>query len=324
MMNLGKARVDRNNDSLSKVRTATKAPTMKRTSAQQVAGGLPLDQICVSNGSDEMIHLLSALLLVPGDNIVMGDPGFSRYEFEAIAAGAEARKVALDENARHDLTAMASAVDENTRILWLANPNNPTGTIVRLPEVDALIDAMPDHVLVVLDEAYFEFATDPEYPNSADYIRANNQVVGLRTFSKTYGLAGLRVGFAIGPKVIIDAVERIRPPFNVNALAQRAALAALGDHEHLDKTIETNRQGIERLTSFLREQGCKVFESFANFVWCDVGGPSDCLCRQLLTRGVIVRPGSVFGCPNHVRISVGTDEELSRFEEAFKAILAKP
>jgi histidinol-phosphate aminotransferase len=285
--------------------------------------GLSVAQICVSNGSDEMIHLLSNLLLEPGDNVVMGDPGFSRYESEAIASQAVAVKVPLDGNAVHDLDKMLHSVDERTRIFWLANPNNPTGTIIRKAELDQLLRELPDHVLLVLDEAYFEFATDPNYPNSADYIKAGKQIVGLRTFSKTYGLAGLRVGFAIGPDYIIDALERIRGPFNVNSLAQRAAVAALDDPEHLAKTIDMNAYGVKRLSSFLRGQGFDVAESFANFVWCDLKYPSNEVCNQLLRRGIIVRPGYVFGQPNHVRISVGTDEELSRFETAWSDIVTE-
>jgi histidinol-phosphate aminotransferase len=285
--------------------------------------GLPASQICIGNGSDELIHLLSALLLQPGDNIVMGDPGFSRYESEAIAIGADVKKIPLDARACHDISAMAAAVDSNTRIFWIANPNNPTGTIVPKQQVDDLLRSLPDHVLVVLDEAYYEFATHSDYPNSADYIRQGSNVVGLRTFSKTYGLAGLRVGFAIGPENIIEALEKVRGPFNVNALAQRAALAALDDQEHLDRTIEVNKKGIERLTSFLTSKGCTVAESYANFVWCDLGGPADEICKQLLRKGVIVRPGSLFGCPNNIRVSVGTDEELSRFEDAFHAVFSE-
>ncbi|MEO7453761.1 MAG: histidinol-phosphate transaminase [Fimbriimonadales bacterium] len=283
--------------------------------------GLPTSQISVSNGSDEMIHLLSLLLLRPGDNIVMGDPGFSRYESEALAAGAQTRKVSLDENARHDVSAMLAAIDNNTRIVWLANPNNPTGTILRRSEVGALIENVPEHTLTVLDEAYFEFATDSEYPSSVDYIRSGKQVVGLRTFSKTYGLAGLRVGYAMGPERMIDAVERVRAPFNVNALAQRAAIAALSDTKHLTAAVDINKAGNERLHRFLSERGYRVFESYANFVWYDMGFPTQDFCRQLLMRGVIVRPGSVFGYDNHIRVSIGTDAELDAFETAFDAIL---
>ena len=287
------------------------------------ARGIPVLSLCVGNGSDEMIHFLSQLLLEAGDNIVMADPGFSRYESEATAAGAETRKVPLDSDDKHDLQSMAAAVDERTRIMWVANPNNPTGTIVRRAELGAFLENLPDHVAVVLDEAYFEFATDDEYPKSTDYITPDGNILGLRTFSKTYGLASLRVGYAIGPDRIIDALERIREPFNVNAIAQKAAIAALKDQDHLSRTIELNASGIRRLTEFLTSKGFKVSESFANFVWCDYGSPSEWIAQGLLQRGVIVRPGSVFGCPNHLRISVGTDEELNRFESALTSVLGQ-
>jgi histidinol-phosphate aminotransferase len=278
--------------------------------------GLPPDQICVGNGSDDMIHLLSSLLLEPGQNVVMGDPGFSRYEAEATANGAQTKKIALDRKARHDLGGLLEAVDASTRIVWIANPNNPTGTIIRRAEFEAFLRSVSNDVLVVLDEAYFEFATDPNYPNSADYIKTNDNVLGLRTFSKTYGLAGLRVGYAVGPRQLIDAIEKIREPFCVNALAQRGALAALSDAEHLNKTKEVNASGIKRLTEYLLGLGYSVSESYANFVWCDMGQDAAPISNSLLQQGVIVRPGAAFGCPNHLRISVGTQEELNRFEEA--------
>jgi histidinol-phosphate aminotransferase len=194
---------------------------------------------------------------------------------------------------------------------------------LRRSEVDKLIIGVPDHALTVLDEAYFEFATDEDYPSSIDYIKSGKQVVGLRTFSKTYGLAGFRVGFAMGPERIIDAAERIRAPFSVNAIAQRAAIAALDDADHLHRTIELNQAGVNRLKRFFADRNCHAFESYANFVWCDLGFPTADFCRQLLMRGVIVRPGSVFGCENHMRISVGTESELNTFETAFDAILGE-
>jgi len=282
--------------------------------------GLPSEQLAIGNGSDELIHLLSALLLRPGDSVVMADPGFSRYEAEATIAGAETRKVAVDEQARHDLTSMASATDSTTRIVWIANPNNPTGTIVRHNELTRFIENISDDVAIVLDEAYFEFAADAEYPNCTQFIGTFPNVIGLRTFSKTYGLAGLRVGYAIASVDIVQAIEKVRPSFNVNSLAQRAAIAALGDPEHLQATITLNSQGVSRLTQFLISKKCKVAESFGNFVWCDVGCPSDPISEALLRRGIIVRPGSVFGCPNHLRISIGTHQEMDRFEAAFSEV----
>lgn len=282
---------------------------------------LPTQQIAIGNGSDELIHLLSLLLLTSGDSIVMAEPGFSRYEAEAIIAGATTKKVPLDPEARHDLNTMAEAIDDTTRIVWIANPNNPTGTIVRKPALDKFLEAVPDHVAVVLDEAYFEFATDSEYPNSTQYLSNRPNLIGLRTFSKSYGLAGLRVGYAVASHEVIQAIEKVRPPFSVNSIAQRAAMAAINDDLHLDKTIQANRDGVSRLTQFLATMNCTVSESFANFVWCDVGYDAGAIAQSLLSRGVIVRPGGVFGCPNHLRISVGTPEAMGRFEEAFAAIL---
>ena len=285
------------------------------------ARGVPVTSLCIGNGSDEMIHFLSALLLQPGDNVVMADPGFSRYESEATAAGAETRKVRVDATAKHDLQAMAGQIDERTKIIWIANPNNPTGTIVRRDDLEIFLTNVPENVAVVLDEAYYEFATVEDYASSTDFVRPEGNVIGLRTFSKTYGLAGLRIGYAIGPDNVIDGLERIREPFNVNAFAQKAAIAALNDKEHLARTISVNKTGVQRLTTFLNSLGFSVSESFANFVWCDYGSPSGWISDALLQRGVIIRPGSVFGCPNHLRISVGTEEELDRFESALSAVM---
>jgi histidinol-phosphate aminotransferase len=281
---------------------------------------LPDANIVVGNGSDEMIHFLSTLLLSEGDNIVMGNPGFSRYESEAIVRGADIRKIPLGSGAEHDLDAMLAAVDEDTRIVWIANPNNPTGTVVRRSEFDVFLQSLPEHALTVLDEAYFEFADAPDYPNSAEYVAAGRNVVGLRTFSKTYGLAGLRVGYAMASVEIADALDKIREPFNVNYLAQIAAVAALEDVGHLEETIELNKNGVLRLREILESYGWKTSESYANFVWCDLGRPSENIALALLKKGIIVRPGSVFGCPNHLRVSVGTHEEVDRFRLALQAI----
>jgi histidinol-phosphate aminotransferase len=250
----------------------------------------------------------------------MADPGFSRYESEAIVAGAETRKVPLNSEARHDLRSMANAIDKSTRVVWLANPNNPTGTIVRRNQLEDFLDRTPDDIAIVLDEAYFEFAIDPDYPNSIDYISERTNVIGLRTFSKTYGLAGIRIGYAIASSEVVSALEKLRAPFSVNSIAQRAAIAALGDAEHLQRTIKTNSEGISRLTEFMKVKGCKVSESFANFVWCDIGCPADPISQALLRRGIIVRPGSIFGCPNHLRVSIGTDDQMSKFETQFSQV----
>jgi histidinol-phosphate aminotransferase len=283
--------------------------------------GLPIEQIVLGNGSDELIHYLSLLLLETGAEAVIGDPSFPRYFASAQLAGAKAIKVGLNDREEHDLDAMLAAVTDQTRLIWIANPNNPTGTIVRRPALERFLDAIPDTAVVALDEAYFEFVDDPEYPNSLDYVREGRQVVGLRTFSKTHGLAGLRVGYCFGPSRLTEALDRIRSAFNVNALAQVAALAALDDDEHLANTISLNRAGVARLSELLRRHGGKVAESFGNFVWADLGDRSQGVCKQMLERGVILRSGTVFGKPNAVRVSVGSVEEMDAFEAAFEEVM---
>ncbi len=279
--------------------------------------GVPTDQIMVGNGSDELIHLVGMVLLgSPEDEMIVGDPSFSRYDASAYLAPSKLIKVPLDSQFRHDLPAMARVVTENTKMLWIANPNNPTGTIVRRNEVDRLLADIPKSVLVVLDEAYFEFAEhESQFPISTDYLAKGHNVLGLRTLSKIYGLAGIRIGFGFGPSYLVDAVSRAKEPFNVNSLAQVAAIAAFEDADHLQKTIENNRVGIQRLNKVFQSLGCNTCESFGNFVYVDLGKPAKPLFDDLLKEGVITRTGDVFGQPNCMRITVGTPEEMDFFVE---------
>ncbi|HSI71721.1 MAG TPA: histidinol-phosphate transaminase [Fimbriimonas sp.] len=286
---------------------------------QAIAGkyGMPTSQIFVGNGSDELIHLLGLILLgSPEDEMIVGDPSFSRYDASAYLAPSKLIKVPLDNRFTHDLVAMGRAVTENTKILWIANPNNPTGTIVRRKDVDALLGDIPEQVLVVLDEAYYEFAMgESDYPVSTQYVKSGKNVLGLRTLSKIYGLAGIRIGFGFAPEYIVDAIDRAREPFNVNSLAQVAAIAAFDDEEHLAKTVENNRQGIELLNRVFEELGSKPCESYGNFVYVDLGRPAKPLFDALLREGVITRTGDVFGQPNCLRVTVGTPEEMAFFVE---------
>lgn len=286
--------------------------------------GLPPKQIIVGNGSDELIHLLGLVLLDEDSEMMMGDPSFSRYDAAAHLSDAKLVKVPLDADYRHDLSAMAKAVTEKTKLIWVANPNNPTGTVVRENEFDKFLHDIPVDTVVVLDEAYFEFAAHlKDFPNSIDYIKAGwPNVVGLRTFSKAYGLAGIRVGYGFAPPVIADAIERAREPFDVNALAQVAAVAALGDDEHIEATVETNRRGLERLAGVFEEVGAKPLESFANFIYADLGQPARPVFDALLRRGVITRPGDVLGNPTCLRVSVGTDEEIDIFVKELKEVMS--
>ncbi len=284
--------------------------------------GVPAQQIALGNGSDELIHYLCILLLEPGSNMIMGDPGFMRYECGAQIQEAEPRKIPLDQDDRHDLEAMANAIDTNTRIVFIANPNNPTGTIIERSEFERFLDRVPAHVVVVLDEAYFEFADSSEFPSSAKYVLADERVIGLRTFSKTHGLAGMRIGYAFLTKDIAEVWDKVREPFNVNSLAQIAAIAALEDTDHLHKSIDVNRRALNRISLLLEKYGGRPRKSHANFVWADFGRPVAGLCEALLGEGVIVRSGAIFGRPNFVRVSSGTDENLDHLEEALANVAA--
>ena len=286
--------------------------------------GVDATQVLVGNGSDELIHLLGLVLLEEGDEMMMGDPSFSRYDAAAHLAPARLVKVPLDGDYRHDLPAMARAVTAQTRLVWIANPNNPTGTVVRKAEFDRFLADVPDDVVVVLDEAYHEFAAGlDDLPNSLDYVRAGTpNVVGLRTFSKAYGLAGIRVGYGFAPPAVADAIERAREPFDVNSLAQVAAVAALDDDEHLRNTVETNRRGLDTLNAAFREVGARPLESFANFVYADLGRPARPVFDALLRRGVITRSGDVLGNPTCLRVSVGTDEEMAIFVDELRAVMS--
>ena len=286
--------------------------------------GIPANQVQVGNGSDELIHTLGQVFLSgPEDEVIVGYPSFVRYDAAAQLASSQLIRVPLDADYKHDLNAMAEAVTANTKIIFIANPNNPTGTIVSKQEFDAFLESVPNNVCVVLDEAYFEFAAgDPNYPVSLDYIRAGRNVVGLRTFSKAFGLAGIRIGFGFMPAEVSDAFDRAREPFNVNSLAQVAAVAALEDDAHVQKTVETNAAGLEMLNEAFREIGAKPVQSYANFVFADLGRPARPVFQALLELGIITRSGDVLGAPNCLRVSIGTPDEMNLFVTALKQVSA--
>ena len=287
--------------------------------------GLGLDQIVLGNGSDDLIANLAHAVIGDerDDEVVVGKPSFVRYAAAAELADCRLVEIPMGENLRYDLDAMAGAVTDRTRLVILANPNNPTGTIARREEFARFLDRLPRGLLVVIDEAYFEYAeSDPDYPRTLDLVVQGRPVFVLRTFSKAYGLAGLRLGYGFGPVELIDAIDRVRQPFAVNALAQAAAIAALEDEEHLRRTLEANRRGMAMLRELLDELGLRAPESHANFLLVDYGGPSRPIYQALLAHGVIVRPGDVLGVPNHLRISVGTEGEIARLAGALRAVMA--
>ena len=281
--------------------------------------GVSADAIILGNGSNDIIELAVRAFLRPGDEAVMADQAFVIYRMVVQAAGAIARPVPL-RRFTHDLEAIKAAIGPATRLVFLANPNNPTGTIYKRDEWEDFLDDVPPHVLIVADDAYADYVEDAEYPDSLAYQRRDRLLLTLRTFSKIYGLAGVRVGYGVGPLAVVEVLNRIRQPFNVNALAQVAALAALDDQAHVERTRANNREGLAYLRAACEGLGRAYVPSWANFLLIDVGDGAR-VYDALLRRGVIVRPMGVYGFPRHLRVTVGTPAENQRFAESLAAVL---
>jgi histidinol-phosphate aminotransferase len=293
---------------------------LKRRLAERL--GVSPDEVIVGNGSNEIIELVVRTFLRPRDEAVMADQAFVIYRMVTQAAAGTPRIVPL-RDFTHDLDAIGEAVTPRTRIVFLANPNNPTGTIFRRAAWESLLAALPRHVIVVADDAYAEYVDDPEYPDTIASRREGAvPVITLRTFSKLYGLAGVRVGYGVAPAAVIEALGRVRQPFNVNALAQVAALAALDDDEHVRRTLALNREGMAYLVGEFRRLGIAWVPSAANFVLVRVGHGAR-VYDALLRHGVIVRPMDVYGFPEHVRVTIGLPAENERFVAALAAVLAE-
>ncbi|KYG08526.1 histidinol-phosphate aminotransferase [Sorangium cellulosum] len=272
--------------------------------------GVAMEEIVQGNGSNELLDLMVHTFATPGSHIVFGDPAFVVYKLAALAYGVPFTAVPL-RDLRHDLEAMAAAVTPKTRLLFVANPNNPTGTHVGRGAVERLLKEVPPEVVIVMDEAYIEYTDAPDFPDSMRLRHLRERLLVVRTFSKIYGLAGLRVGYAVGPAKLIDYMNRTRAPFNVGAIAQAAAIAALDDAEHVEKSRALNLRERDRLTHELTRLGLSVAPSQANFVLVDVRRPARPVYDALLRKGVIVRP---FGnLPTSLRVTIGTERENQRF-----------
>ena len=286
--------------------------------------GVEPEQTLVTNGSTSLLGIMARALLGRGKNAVTSERSFIVYPIATKATGARFVQVPTRNNG-YDLDAIAAAVDRNTRLVFLANPNNPTGTIVDAAAIDAFLDKLPDHVVVALDEAYSDFASDfaeqrgVDYSHGVDYVRQRRNVVVLRTFSKAHGLAGIRVGYGIGPADLMQAFNKLRTTFSVSAVAEAAALAALGDVEHTRRTIENNRRGAEWLMKRLRELGFDPVPTWANFIFFDCGEQALPLAKRIQAQGVIVRPLHAWAIPTGIRATIGTPEQ----NEMFITALAK-
>lgn len=278
--------------------------------------GKDINQIILGNGSNELIELAVRAFVQPGDEVVSAHPSFVVYAMINQCAGGANVVVPLKDN-RHDLDAMADKITPKTKLVFIANPNNPTGTMNTQAEMDRFMERVPAHVVVVVDEAYFEYVTHADYPDSLDYLHEKKNILALRTFSKIYGLAGLRIGYGITTPEIADYLNKVRQPFNTNSLAQIGALAALADRKHVEKSIAINNEGKQFLYQAFTRLGISFAKTETNFILCETAGSSKELYAQLLKTGVITRPIG----EKHLRVSIGLPEENKRFVDELEKIV---
>jgi histidinol-phosphate aminotransferase len=284
--------------------------------------GVRYEEIAIGAGADGLIDCLSQSILDPSDEIVCGWPSFPSYVIDAAKQGGASVKVPLRED-RYDLDAMLEAIGPRTNIVYVCHPNNPTGTMNTRAELDAFLDAVPDHVLVVIDQAYREYVCDPEYPDAIEeYFKAGRPVAVLRTFSKIYGLAGLRVGYMVAPEEVVLNANKVKRAFDVSSAAQSAALASLDDAAELDRRRTVNAESIGGLVELLREQGFEpAAPAVANFLYVDTGAEVRPLFEGLLAEGAIVRPLHGFGAPSAFRVTSGTLDDNRFFADALARVV---
>ena len=281
---------------------------------------LPSETIVVGRGSDEIIHMAGLALLDPDSEVVFSDPPFALYPLTAAHLGCNAVAVPHKDLA-HDLERIAAACTDQTRLVFLSNPYNPTGTIFKQAEVDAFLADVPETAVVVLDEAYFEYVDDPEFPRSLEYVREGRHVIVLRTFSKIYALAGLRVGYGFAPPALARGLKQACEPFNVSSLAQVAAIASLADDEQVRRSRQMVWEGKAYLYGEFSRLGLEYIPTQSNFILLDVGIHSRECFEGLIRRGVTVRTGDIFGLPTWIRVTVGTPEQNRVFVEKLEEVL---
>jgi len=289
---------------------------------QRLAQHLSVDpqNLIIGNGSDELFKLLAETYLTNDSEVIIAEPTFSQYRFAAHLMGAHVRSVPLRDY-RHDLHAMAQCINDKTQMIFICNPNNPTGTIVTADELCQFIVQVPQHVLIVIDEAYYEYVRSPEYPRTLSLLNSYPNLIITRTFSKIHGLAALRVGYAIANPEVISALHKVKEPFNVNLLAQVAAIAALEDKEHVEQSVAVNETGKVYLYEQLAAMGLTYLETNTNFILINVQQDADHLFRRMLTKGVIIRSAAQFHLPTWIRVTIGTMAENERFITALKEVL---
>lgn len=284
--------------------------------------GVEESELIFGNGSDDLIAIVTRALLYPGVNTVMADLSFSQYWHNADIEGAEVRKVSLKDGV-HDLDAMLAAIDENTSVVWVCNPNNPTGTIVGDDELAAFLAKVPAHVLVVLDEAYVEYITDERYKDTLHYFRDYANVILMRTFSKAYGLAAFRVGYGIANKDIIAKLDPVRAPFNNTVLSQAVAEVAIADQDFIHECREANEKGKAQYVEFCEKHNLHYFPSQTNFIMFEVKASSQLVFEEMMKRGFIIRSGAALGLDGYIRVTIGTEAQNAKFLELLEVLLVE-
>jgi histidinol-phosphate aminotransferase len=282
--------------------------------------GVGTNQLIFGAGSDDVIMMIARAFLVKGDETVMATHTFGQYKHNAEVEGAVCVEVPL-KNGAHDLEAMLARVTDRTKIVWICNPNNPTGTIVPLAEIASFLDRVPKNVMVVLDEAYYEYLDPQTFGNSLDLLKKYNNAVILRTFSKIYGLASLRIGYGIGDPQVIRSINQVREPFNTNRFAQAAAIASVKDTGFIEQCRRANAEGLKYVQGEFERMGLTYFPAYGNFIMVDVRKPAGPVFEALLRKGMIVRGGHQLGFPTSLRLTIGSREQNEAFIHALEEVL---
>lgn len=279
------------------------------------------EQITLGNGSNDILDLVARAFVTDSDQVIFSQHAFAIYKLVTLSLGAEGIETPARDYG-HDLSAMLEAITDKTRLIYIANPNNPTGTWLNTAELKQFMDELPARIMVLMDQAYYEYAIGPGYANCIEWLDEYPNLVVARTFSKTYGLAGLRVGYGVSHPQAADLMNRVRQPFNVNSVALLAARVALQEQQHIVNSVAFNKRGMEQLQQGLAGIGISSIPSRANFICFDLGRPATQVYEKLLRAGVIVRPIESYGLPNHLRVTVGREKENARFLDALQLALA--
>ncbi|MCT8975148.1 histidinol-phosphate transaminase [Clostridium sp. CX1] len=282
---------------------------------------LSVDNIVTGNGGEELLKLIAETFINSGDEAIMADTTFDKYASEVSFMGGTAVKLPL-KNYKHDFEGFIGTINDNTKLIFICNPNNPTGNIATKDELDSFVKNVPEDVVIVLDEAYYDYAVmNPEYPDSLEILKKRPNTIILRTFSKVAGIAAVRIGYLLTSKEIADAMNKIRLVFSVNRLAQAAALGALEDTEHIQKTVELNYKSLGLMEEYFNKRSFEYIKSNANFIFVNIGEDSRVVFNELLKKGIIIRPGYLWGWDSWLRISTGTIEQTQKFVDKLDEVL---